>query len=310
MEHLRKRPVLGLALGAGAARGWAHIGVLRALRDAGIEPDVVSGTSAGALVGGIYAAGRLDELEHWVRSLTRVEVFALFDFTIARGGAVGGRRLMELYRERIGDPDIESLPRKFAAVATDLRSGAEMWLQQGSLLTAIRASISLPGLFTPVERDGRLLVDGGLVNPVPVSLCRALGAEVVIAVDLNRGRLGPAPHHAAELHPGVVRDSFGDGASLLEDDGPAAGEPDPAAPAKAPIIIDVITAAIDIMEDRIARSRLADDPPDLLLTPRLRHFQPLDFAGGRTTIDEGRVVMQRSLPALRELLGAQETGPD
>jgi len=303
MTPSEKRPRLGLALGAGAARGWAHIGVLRALREAGIEPDVVSGTSAGALVGGIYAAGKLDELEQWVRSLTRVEVFTLFDFTIARGGAVGGRRLMELYRDRIGDPDIENLPRKFAAVATDLRSGAEMWLQQGSLLTAIRASISLPGLFTPVEREGRWLVDGGLVNPVPVSLCRALGAEVVIAVDLNRGRLARAPHHAAEVRAAVVRSSLADGAALLEDEGPDAGEPDPDAPAKAPIIIDVITAAIDIMEDRIARSRLADDPPDVLLTPRLRHLQPLDFAGGRTTIDEGYKLMQRSMGALRELMG-------
>ena len=308
MNPPANRPRLGIALGAGAARGWAHIGVLRALRDAGLEPDVVCGTSAGALVGGIYAAGKLDELEQWVRSLTRVEVFTLFDFTIARGGAVGGRRLMELYRDRIGDPDIESLPKKFAAVATDLRSGAEMWLQQGSLLTAIRASISIPGLFTPVEREGRWLVDGGLVNPVPVSLCRALGAEIVIAVDLNRGRLGRAPHHSAEIRAAVVRDNMGDGASLLEDDGPDAGEPDPTAHTKAPIIIDVVTAAIDIMEDRIARSRLADDPPDILLTPRLRQLQPLDFAGGRSTIEEGQSVMEKNLPALRELLEASTSG--
>ena len=303
MTAPQARPRLGLALGAGAGRGWAHIGVLRALRDAGLEPDVVCGTSAGALVGGIYAAGRLDELEQWVRSLTRVEVLTLFDFTIARGGAVGGRRLMELYRHRIGDPDIENLPRRFAAVATDLRSGAEVWIQQGSLLTAIRASISIPGLFTPVQREGRWLVDGGLVNPVPVSVCRALGAEIVIAVDLNRGRLARAPHQAAEVRAAVVRDPPADGASLLEDEGPDTGEPDPTAPSKAPIIIDVITAAIDIMEDRIARSRLADDPPDILLTPRLRHLQPLDFASGRTTIEEGYALMKRSLPALRELVG-------
>ena len=305
MKQSGATPRLGLALGAGAARGWAHIGVVRALREAGIEPDIVCGTSAGALVGGIYAAGKLEALEQWVLSLTRVELFTLFDLTIARGGAVGGRRLMELYRDRIGDPDIESLPKKFAAVATDLRSGAEMWLQQGSLLTAIRASISIPGLFTPVEREGRWLVDGGLVNPVPVSLCRALGAEVVVAIDLNRGRLGRAPLQSAEVRAAVVRDSLGDGAGLLEDDGPDTGEPDP--DARAPVIIDVITAAIDIMEDRIARSRLADDPPDLLLTPRLRHLQPLDFAGGQTTIDEGYKVMEGSLPALRELMGGAAT---
>ena len=299
MSAESSHPRLGLALGAGAARGWAHIGVLRALAEEGIEPDVVCGTSAGALVGGIYAAGKLDALEQWVRSLTRREVFTLFDFTIARGGAVGGRRLMELYRDRIGDPDIEDLPRRFAAVATDLSSGAEMWLQTGSLLTAIRASISIPGLFTPVLRDGRWLVDGGLVNPVPVSLCRALGARIVIAVDLNRGRLEDPPHGiGAEVQAAVVRDHP---TALLEDDGPRAGQPVTPAP-KAPIIIEVVTAAIDIMEDRIARSRLASDPADLLLTPRLRGLPPLDFAGGHATIDEGYSVMQQSLPALRELL--------
>ena len=296
------RPRIGLALGAGAARGWAHIGVLRALAENDIEPDVVCGTSAGALVGGIYAAGKLDQLEDWVRSLTRRDVFALFDFTIARGGAVGGRRLMELYRERIGDPDIEALPRRFAAVATDLQSGAEMWLQNGSLLTAIRASISIPGLFTPVLREDRWLVDGGLVNPVPVSLCRALGAEIVIAVDLNRGRLEDPPNPiGGEVRAAVVRDQP---TALLEDDGPRTGQPVRPAP-KAPIIIEVVTAAIDIMEDRIARSRLAGDPPDLLLTPRLRGIPPLEFAGGHATIDEGRHIMEQNLPALRELLDRQ-----
>lgn len=294
------RPRLGIALGAGAARGWAHIGVLRALVENGIHPDVVCGTSSGALVGGIYAAGKLSELEQWVRALTRRDLFVLTDFTIARGGAVGGRRLMELYRERIGDPDIEELPTRFAAVATDLESGSEMWLQKGSLLTAIRASISVPGLFTPVEREGRWLVDGGLVNPVPVSLCRALGAEIVVAVDLNRGRLERTRQAGAELQAAVVRD--GPGAALLEDSGPRAGQPIAAA-GKAPIITEVVTAAIDIMEDRIARSRLAGDPPDLLLTPRLRHVAPLDFSGGQATIDEGHLLMERMLPTLRELLG-------
>ncbi|HEX6588081.1 MAG TPA: patatin-like phospholipase family protein [Longimicrobiales bacterium] len=292
------RPRLGLALGAGAARGWAHIGVLRALAENDVHVDVVCGTSAGALVGGIYATGKLRELEDWVRSLTARSVLALTDFTIARGGAVGGRRLMELYRDRIGDPNIEDLPLRFAAVATDLESGSERWLQQGSLLDAIRASISVPGLFTPVERDGRWLVDGGLVNPVPVTLCRALGAEVVVAVDLNRGRLERTRQPGAELQAAVVRD----GAALLEDTGPRAGQP-VAAPGKAPIITEVVAAAIDIMEDRIARARLAGDPPDLLLTPRLRHVAPLDFAGGQATIDEGFHLMERMLPTLHDMLG-------
>lgn len=293
---------LGIALGGGAARGWAHIGVLSALTGHGLAPDVVCGTSIGALVGGIYAAGKLSELEEWVGSLTRREVFSLVDFTMTGGGVIGGRRLMDFYREHLGDVTIEELPRRFAAVATDLETGSEVWLQEGPLLPAIRASISLPGLFTPVLRDGRWLVDGALVNPVPVTLCRALGAEVVIAVDLQSG----APHRpeVSEAQPAVVRESAGRRLAALfpwaspdEDEEPQ--EPVP------PGVSGVIAQSLDIMQARLSRSRLAGDPPDVLLAPRVRHVPPLEFAGGQATIEEGYDVVRRALPTLRDILGLE-----
>lgn len=300
MSTANPRPRLGIALGGGSARGWAHIGVLCALAENGFEPEIICGTSIGALVGGIYAAGKLAELDAWVASLTRRNVFSLLDFTTAGGGALRGRKLMDLYRRHIGDVQIEKLPRRFAAVATDLRTGAEVWLQEGSLFDAIRASISLPGMFTPVYHEGRWLVDGGLVNPVPVSLCRALGAELVVAVDLHGSIVRAHPDEAAP-HPAVVRGrrwlpgfrNRGRAGSPRE----AALEPEPTPPS----VASVIATSIDIMQDRLSRSRLAGDPPDLLLTPRVRQIAPLDFLGGQTTIEEGYDIVRRMLPALKDL---------
>lgn len=283
-------PRLGIALGGGGARGWAHIGVLAALAEAGIEPEIICGTSIGALVGGIHAAGKLDELERWVVALRRREVLTLVDPTVGGGGILGGRRLMELYRRHLGDVAIEELPRRFAAVATDLDTGAEVWLQEGSLLDAIRASISIPGVFTPVQRDGRWLVDGGLVNPVPVNLCRAMGADLVIAVDLHAAEL-VEPEGLADPE-GVAGRRAGLRSRLS---GAAAGE-------RPPGVAWVLQSALDIMQTRIGRSRLVGDPPDVLLSPRVLQVQPLEFAGGAWTIEEGRSVVRRMLPTLQDLL--------
>jgi NTE family protein len=268
------KPRLGIALGGGSARGWAHIGVLSALVEDGLEPDVVCGTSVGALVGGVYAAGKLPELEAWVGALTRRDVVALVDLTVTGGGMMGGRRLMALYRQHVGDVMIQDLPRPYAAVATDLRTGSEVWLRDGELLTAIRASISIPGLFTPVLRDGRWLVDGGLVNPVPVTLCRALGADVVIAVDLQSA----APTTTArEQCEGSDDDTL-------------------------PSVRSVIAMSLDVMQARLSRARLVGDPPDLLLAPRVRHIPLLEFSGGQPTIEEGYQVMRRAIPTLRDIM--------
>ncbi|CUZ57634.1 NTE family protein rssA [Serratia marcescens] len=183
------RPKVGLALGSGSARGWSHIGVIRALQAAGYKPDIICGTSIGALVGAVHAAGHLDWLEAWVRKLDWQGILTLMDFNIS-GGLLEGRRLVDFFRQRFNDEGIEKLSMPFACVATELQTGREVWLNEGSVIDAVRASIALPGLFTPAQYEGHVLVDGGLVNPVPVSLCRAMGADVVIAVDLNWDLIG------------------------------------------------------------------------------------------------------------------------
>jgi NTE family protein len=180
------RPRLGFALSSGSARGWAHIGVVKALAAQGLKPDVVTGASVGALVAAACAAGRLDDLERWVRTLTQLDVWRLVDTTFRGGGVMTGNRLMEAITAHVGDLPIESLPVRFGAVATDLYTGEEIWLREGPFMSAVRASSGVPGLFAPHWHEGRWLIDGGVVNPVPVSLCRALGADVVIAVDLSR----------------------------------------------------------------------------------------------------------------------------
>ncbi len=293
---------LGIALGGGAARGWAHIGVLSALAENGIEPVIVCGTSIGALVGGIYAAGGPQGLESWVAGLTRRDVVALLDIGVGRGGALGGRKLVELYRRVAGDVAIEDLPRRFVAVATDIETGAEVWLQQGPLIDAIRASISLPGVFAPVLADGRWLVDGGLVNPVPVTPCRALGAEIVIAVDLHGDAARPEHDARAPLPPVVVPRGDGQATSPARrrrgrhDVAGATAAPAP------PSARAVIMASLDIMQVGLCRSRLAADRPDLLLSPSVGNVVRLDFVGGQATIQQGYEVVRRALPAIRELV--------
>ena len=193
---------IGLALGGGAARGWAHIGVLKALAAAGIKPDVIAGTSIGAVVGGCYAAGHLEALEGFARQLTRRRVFGYLDFNFTGTGLISGQRLCERLDKHLGDRAIEDLDCRFTAVATEIGSGHEVWLSRGRLVDAVRASYALPGVFRPVKINGRWLFDGALVNPIPVTVCRALGASYVIAVNLNfdvcsRGTV--VPHFEAQL---------------------------------------------------------------------------------------------------------------
>ena len=176
---------IGLALGSGSARGLSHIGVIRGLQEAEINIDVICGSSIGSLVGGAFAAGKLDIMEQIVRGLSWSEFLRFMELPLPRSGLIDGDKIAQYMREKLSDVNIEDLPIPFGAVATDLTSGQEVWLQKGSLINAVRASISMPGMFTPLKRDGMLLADGGLVNPVPVSLCRALGAQIVIGVNPN-----------------------------------------------------------------------------------------------------------------------------
>ena len=294
---------IGLALGSGAARGWAHVGVIRALDEAGVQPEVVCGTSSGAVVGGLYAAGRLDALERWARQLDRRKVLSLFDFSL-RGGLIKARKLLDALGEELGDPPIESLPLRFGAVATDLASGREIWLRKGSLMDALRASIALPGLVTPAEIGGRWLVDGGLVNAVPISLCRALGADSVIAVDLNTTLLrrrfqdsvasAEQPEAEGEAPPGSVRAMLQD---FLADVRGRMGGGDAEDRASPPSLFDVIANSINIMQVRVTRSRMAGDPPELLVTPHLAQLPLLAFDRAAEAIEEGRRAAKRALTA-------------
>ena len=293
------KPKLGLALGSGSARGWAHIGVIRALADAGCLPDMVAGCSIGAFVGAAYADGDLDKLELWVRGLAWKEVLGLLDVSFS-GGLIKGEKLVGFFQRHFVDHDFASLAMPFACVATDLASGHEIWLREGSVANAVRASIAVPGLFTPVVHDDRLLVDGGLVNPVPVSLCRAMGADIVIAVDLGSDRVGSslrhksgsaAPSAADEPEPGWaarLRRSF-------SRPGQSKGE-------LLPSMAGVLSTSIHIMQMRIARSRLAGEPADVLLAPRLGHLALMDYHRGTEAIEEGRAAVVRMLPAIEHAL--------
>ena len=300
-----RKPRLGIALGSGSARGWAHIGVLRALEQAGIVPDVVSGTSIGALVGAAYASGRLGPLEEWVARIDWWEIIRYMD--MSRGG-VEGERLMRAFGERVEDVPIETLPKPFGAVATDLLTGREVWFQNGSLLEAVRASIALPGLFSPVRFQERWLVDGGLVDPLPVSLCRALGAEQVIAVNLNGDivgrRLPGRSTHRPASNPLLARLSTGWQTVLgnLHDrlSPPEKEEDEP------PSLFDVMAGSIHIMQDRITRARMAGDPPDVVLAPRLAHLGLMDFDRAGEGIAAGMDCVRLHLPLLRDALNLAE----
>ena len=286
---------LGLALGSGSSRGWAHIGVIRALEERGIKPDIICGTSIGALVGGTYAAGELDRLEEWVTGLAWTTVVRLMDLTW-RGGLIRGARLFTLFRTILKDCEIEELPMPFGAIATELDSGRELWLRHGNLLEAVRASCAMPGLFTPVIRDGVVLVDGGLVNPVPVSMCRALGADLVVAVDLSWGKLGPY------RQTGSTELALPQGDASWLDRWFKRKEKREEEALKIPSIFNVFMTSLDIVEMRVARSRLAGDPADVLVTPLLSDFATMDFHRAEEAIKEGRAAVERMGPLLEQVL--------
>jgi NTE family protein len=304
----RAHPRVGVALGSGSARGWAHIGVLNGLAAAGIAPDVVCGTSIGALVGAAYVTGELERLERWVRSINRLDILRLMDLRPGRGGFVAGARVFEQLRSAESDKNIEDLEIPYAAVATDFETGREVWLREGSLLDAVRASISLPGVFVPARLGDRWLVDGGLVNPVPVSVCRALGADVVIAVnlggDLTSRNVQPALPELDE--PAKLEDAVSRLPRALQPRLRAAAaffssSRDRARP---PGLFDVVVGSLYIMQDRVTRSRLAGDPPDVLLAPRLLHLRMLEFDRAAEAIAEGEAAVEAARASLERALRA------
>lgn len=307
---------LGLALGGGGARGGAHVGVLRALLDHGIVPDIVCGTSAGALVGAAFAAGRLDAMETWIRGLTGWRVLKTMDLRLTGGGFLRGDRVRGVMGEAIPDDlRIEDLDLPFAAVATDLATGREVWLRDGVLLDAVYASCALPGLFTPARRDGTWLADGGLANPVPISLCRALGAKKVIAVDLNHdvmrhllpngeeAEAKAAERAESDEEPSAAQrawDWLNQGVRDVADSVFNRKHEQPGA--EAPALIRVATAAVNIMQERLTRARMAGDPPDVMLVPRVGSLSLLDYDKADAAIAEGRACVERDLERVREAL--------
>jgi NTE family protein len=290
---------IGLALGGGAARGWAHIGVIRALAAAGIKPDIIAGTSIGAVVGGCYAAGQLDELEGFARELTVRRVFGYLDFNFSGTGLISGQRLCDRLEAHLKDRAMDDLSPRFTAVATEIGTGHEVWISRGRLVEAMRASYALPGIFKPVKIEGRWLFDGALVNPIPVSVCRALGARYVIAVNLNtdtcnRGTVVPhldaqPPSPEAEVDAPPVKGKNGVAVRrLLQRQLFGKGE-------EAPGISTVMVDAFNIVQDRIARSRLAGDPPDALISPRLAGVGLFDFHRAEDLIERGMAAANREI---------------
>lgn len=304
------RPVVGLALGAGVARGWAHIGILRVLEREGIRPKVITGTSIGSVVGGCWAAGCLDQLELFARRLTKRSVFSLMDLSLSGSGLVGGRRLRDTLDEALGDRAIENLPARFAAVATEYGTGHEIWLKRGHLATAIRASYAIPGVFEPVDVNGKWMLDGALVNPVPITTARAMGANMVIAINLNNeilGRSTVVSDHISTAAPqegtstaGALLRPVKDAANAMSQyfNGKTAGN------TGAPGIAAVMIETINITQDRIARSRLAGDPPDVMIAPKLARIGLFDFHRADETIALGAEAAERMLPDIRDVFDA------
>ncbi|RVT91665.1 patatin [Rhodovarius crocodyli] len=307
------RPLVGLALGSGAARGLAHIGVLRALAEARICVDVIAGTSIGALIGATHAAGKTDMLAETFAGFDWRRIAGFFDVVLPRSGLLDGARISAMVREHVAAESIEELPLPFAAVAADVTTGEEVVIRNGDVIEAVRASISVPGILTPVRQQDRFLVDGGIVNPVPVSVARALGAEYVIAVDLNHGvtsrslvarrpkkpKPAPAlPQWAQGVTQGITQGMQDLTAKLLPQDTPAKRRPK-AAPM--PSIFEVLLGSINIMETRITEGRLAIDRPELLIRPSLGHIRFMDFDRAEEAIGIGYRATVETLKAFPEV---------
>jgi NTE family protein len=297
---------IGLALGSGSSRGWSHIGIINALSRLGIEPDIVCGTSVGAMVGAAYAKGNIDKLEAWACSLTKFDVAKFLDINSSMTGFVNTERFHDFLNEYIASDEdiIENLSKVYAAVSTDLESGREIWLTEGSLIQAVWASMSLPGLFPAIRYNDSWLIDGGLVNPVPVSVCRALGANIVIAVNLNGDivgkHLGRTGTKGLEKKPnsGITK-KITDLVNEYTNLSFLNGDEDEEQP---PGLLNAIAASVNITQDRITRSRMAGDPPDVVFSPKLSDIGLLELYRAREAITEGERCVQRKLPEIEHVM--------
>lgn len=299
-----KKPKIGLALSSGVAKGFAHVGVIRALKKHGIEPNIIAGTSIGAVAGASYAAGKLDEFEAWGLSLNRFRLMSYLDFRVKTGGLIGGRKILRLLEKNFKGVNIEDLPFPFIAIASDMVTGHEVWLRKGSLVDAVRASFSLPAVFPPMFMDNRWLLDGALVNPIPVSPCRAMGAQMVIAVNLGGDFIGKAKKPNVS-YPTVA------GFDILGEENENKGSRKAASKrwttkrffrreADGPSLFGVMMATMNISQDRLARSRMAGDPPDVMISPRIGHVGLMEFDRAEECIKAGEEAVERAIPYIQD----------
>jgi len=305
------KPKIGIALGSGGARGWCHIGALRALAEEGIEPEIVAGCSMGALVGAAYVAGELDALEEWSYTVSWRKVAGFLDVNLASGGLIEGKRIVAFLSTIKKDALIESFEKPFTAIASDLLTGREIWLDKGSIIDAVRASIALPGIISPVNLNGKWLLDGGMTNPVPVSACRAMGAEIIIAINPNAHNLAPharsgivkpAPNESPALSRDLLDKLFDSVPDGIRQSLKAITPNFFGSKSGVPGYIDVLSTSIDIMTSQILRSRMAGEPPHVMISPHLSHMSVLEFNRAKEAIEEGRRSAQSVMPLLREYL--------
>lgn len=255
----RPAKTVSLVLGSGGARGHAHIGVIRALEERELEIRNIAGTSIGAVIGGVYSAGKLDTYTQWAESLTRSDIVRLLDLSLSRKALFKGERIFRVLQELIGNRDIEHLDHGFTAVATDIDAQREVWLNRGALFRAVRASAAVPGIFDPVDIDGRTLVDGGIVNPVPIAPTLNDRTDLTIAVNLNSiSATYEPPEHALEEGDGNGGNSFGERVAAFVSDLVDTDDDEDPAPGAA----ELLTQSIDVMQGAIARLKLAAYAPD------------------------------------------------
>lgn len=300
------KPKIGIALGSGSARGWAHLGVLTALSDIGIKPDIVAGCSVGAFVGAAYACGRMEEFKEWAENLSFKKMVSFFDIKLGKGGLLMGYRLIDLLGDYINISNIEDLEIAFACVATDLETGKETWFQKGSIADAVRSSFAFPGILSPHNYQDRWFIDGGIVNPVPVSLCRAMGADLVIAVNLNthistnfflKDDENVKPSSSIKESDVIFSHKFARTFRERIDsvtDFFEKGEHSPG-------LFDVVLDSVKIMQDRITSSRMVGDPPDILLEPKFINFKMMDFHKAKYAIEEGILSVKREEFKIKDL---------
>lgn len=295
-QNIPQKPLIAFALGGGAAKGWAHIGMLSFLKEAGVKPDLICGTSMGAVAGGCFAAGKLDELKRFAFSMTKRRMFSFMDLRLG-GGIIKGNHLVSELTKYLGDTNFEDLDIPFVSIATELATGHEIWLRHGPLVPALRASFAMPGVFSPLQIDGRWLTDGALVNPIPVSVCRAFGARIVIgfgltsAVYLAKNQMqdyydDKVMEDEHEMHELV--ESVKSGLHKIKTEEPSLGS--------------VTMASFNIMQDRIARTRLAGDPPDAIITPDVEHIGTFEFDKAEELYELGYEAARKGLPSILNAL--------